>query len=194
MGGPCAGMGPAGVFQFLAPTSPTSALFPHPQSPFSLEGTFCIYYPIPSRGNGLQELVLDADLGSHICWKNKLSILIVNHNNLMVKPACSEVGRGEQGSSEVGMALSFWGMSWSEWGGDDGSADEVLGMGKERGLICKGNEIITCSVCCPHSTEPDELCGEGAGGGGHESTLGWGLCRSKASHRWGSCSPPRGLG
>lgn len=43
--GPCAGMRPGGVFQFLAPTSQTSALFPHSQSPFSIEGTFCI---IPS--------------------------------------------------------------------------------------------------------------------------------------------------
>lgn len=31
-----------------------------------------------------------------------------------------------------------------ERGGDDGSAEEVLGMGRERGLICKGNEGIVC--------------------------------------------------
>lgn len=39
------------------------------------------------------------------------------------------------------------------WAGDDGSADEVLGMGKERGLICKGNEIITArsAVLTRHS-------------------------------------------
>jgi len=92
-----------------------------------------------------------------------------------------------------------------ERGGDDGSADEVLGRGKERGLICKGNEIIARSVCSRRAAEPDELRGEGAGVGGPGSTPQPGVgaqpcepacppCGSRSSCRRGCCIPPRGLG
>lgn len=67
-------------------------------------------------------------------------------------------------------------------------------MGKERGLICKGNEIITCSAVLT-ALSLMSCAGRGLEVGAMRAPWAGGLlCRSRDSLSWGSCSPPRGLG
>lgn len=65
-------------------------------------------------------------------------------------------------------------------------------MGKERGLICKGNEIITCSAVL---TAQSLMSCAGRGLGVLATRAPWAggpLCRSRASHGGGAAAAPRG--